>query len=54
MEGDSDSILAAGIDDYLTKPLKKAAILDVLRSSAPATVQAPVPHAPPDQPSVST
>ena len=30
MEGDAESILAAGIDRYMTKPLRKAAILDVL------------------------
>ncbi len=54
MEGDSDSILAAGIDDYLTKPLKKAAILDVLRTFMPACVDPPTPDVAADQASVST
>ncbi len=42
MEGDKVSILAAGIDDYLTKPLKKAAILDAIGSATPDHVQAPL------------
>ena len=36
MDGDSDSILAAGIDRYMTKPLRKAAIGDVLAEFCPA------------------
>ncbi len=35
MEGDGDLVLAAGINAYLTKPLKKAAIVDALRRFAP-------------------
>ncbi|TKA93931.1 response regulator, partial [Cereibacter changlensis] len=30
MEGDAEGILAAGIDRYLTKPLRKSAILEAL------------------------
>ena len=35
LEGDSDSIFAAGIDRYLTKPLKKAAIVAEMESFHP-------------------
>jgi signal transduction histidine kinase/DNA-binding response OmpR family regulator len=35
MEGDEQSILAAGIDRYLTKPLRKTAICEVLARYAP-------------------
>ena len=35
MEGDADSILAAGIDRYMTKPLRKAAITAVLAELRP-------------------
>jgi len=35
MEGDSATILAAGIDAYLTKPLKKSAILEQLEAHQP-------------------
>ncbi|ETW12257.1 cytoplasmic sensor hybrid histidine kinase [Roseivivax marinus] len=35
MEGDRDAILAAGLDDYLTKPLRKAALLDMIDRHAP-------------------
>jgi CheY-like chemotaxis protein len=28
MDGDEDGILAAGLDHYLTKPLRKAAIIE--------------------------
>ncbi len=35
MEGDAEAILAAGIDRYLTKPLRKTAILEVLAQNCP-------------------
>jgi len=36
MDGDSDAILAAGIDRYLTKPLRKAEISETLVACCPA------------------
>ncbi len=39
MDGDSDAILAAGIDKYMTKPLKKALIIDQIRNHSPKTVR---------------
>ncbi len=36
MEGDSEGILAAGIDRYMTKPLRKAAIIETLTEFCPA------------------
>ena len=39
MDGDSDSILAAGIDRYMTKPLRKVAIFDTLAEFRPETAQ---------------
>jgi CheY-like chemotaxis protein len=36
MEGDAADILAAGIDRYMTKPLRKAAITETLVSLCPA------------------
>ncbi len=35
MEGDSTAILAAGLDRYLTKPLRKSAILEVMQAYCP-------------------
>ncbi len=35
MEGDAEAILAAGIDRYMTKPLRKAAILEALEAHRP-------------------
>lgn len=35
MDGDADEILAAGIDEYMTKPLKKALIVDQIRNHSP-------------------
>lgn len=52
MEGDSESILAAGIDDYLTKPLKKAQILDALTAAASDQVRPPLGPMATDQASV--
>ena len=42
MDGDSEAILAAGIDRYLTKPLRKAAIEGALSEFRPKGVRAPV------------
>jgi len=35
MEGDSASMFAAGLDAYLTKPLKKSAILEQMQAYQP-------------------
>ena len=40
MDGDADGILAAGIDRYMTKPLRKAAIFAVLAEFCPAEARA--------------
>ncbi|MDX5349284.1 MAG: response regulator [Paracoccaceae bacterium] len=42
MEGDADGILAAGIDRYLTKPLRKSAIEAALTEHCPPGVRPPV------------
>ena len=42
MEGDADAILAAGIDRYLTKPLRKAAIEGALGEYCPGEARSPV------------
>jgi signal transduction histidine kinase/DNA-binding response OmpR family regulator len=42
MEGDAESILAAGIDEYLTKPLRKTAIEAALSSHCPPQARPPV------------
>jgi len=42
MAGDEDAVLAAGLDHYLTKPLKKAAVLEQLTRHAPADARAPL------------
>ncbi|KIC09494.1 ATPase [Leisingera sp. ANG-M1] len=39
MTGDSEGILAAGLDHYLTKPLRKALIHDKIRTFAPDEAQ---------------
>ena len=44
MEGDSDSILAAGVDHYLTKPLKKSAIAEQIHAHCPQTSRPAVPE----------
>ena len=45
MPGDSDSILAAGLDRYLTKPLRKAAIVEAITDFCPVGVRPPTPEA---------
>ena len=40
MDGDDTDILAAGIDHYMTKPLRKAAIVEVLVQHCPPNVRA--------------
>jgi signal transduction histidine kinase/DNA-binding response OmpR family regulator len=42
MDGDAEAILAAGIDRYLTKPLRKTAIEGALSEYRPAEVRPPV------------
>ncbi|MDQ1850036.1 response regulator [Gemmobacter fulvus] len=39
LEGDAESILAAGIDRYLTKPLRKSVICEALSEFTPADVR---------------
>ncbi len=41
MEGDDTSILAAGLDHYLTKPLRKAAIHDYIKDACPDNARSP-------------
>jgi hypothetical protein len=42
MDEDKVSILASGIDDYLTKPLRRASIADALARHCPADARKPV------------
>lgn len=42
MGGDEDGILAAGLDHYLTKPLKKKAIIEHITEACPEGAQPPV------------
>jgi hypothetical protein len=46
MEGDSASILAAGIDRYMTKPLRKSAITEALAAYCPRDAAPAVPNRP--------
>ena len=45
MSGDAAEILEAGLDHYMTKPLKKAALIEMIASHAPEGVDPPVPEA---------
>ncbi|HLQ19296.1 MAG TPA: response regulator [Tabrizicola sp.] len=45
MDGDAEAILAAGIDRYLTKPLRKAAIEETLSEFRPPEARNPLPVA---------
>ncbi|UWQ45401.1 response regulator [Leisingera aquaemixtae] len=47
MAGDSEGILAAGLDHYLTKPLRKALIHEKIRDFAPAGTRPLDPGSPP-------
>ncbi|THD85744.1 response regulator [Aliigemmobacter aestuarii] len=49
MDGDAEAILAAGMDRYLTKPLRKTAITAAIAEFAPSTVRAPVGNPAPDE-----
>lgn len=44
MEGDSESIFAAGADHYLTKPLRKASICDQIRNNCPENARPVLPE----------
>ena len=46
MEGDSESIFAAGVDHYLTKPLKKAAIAERILAACPEDCRPALPKVP--------
>jgi signal transduction histidine kinase/DNA-binding response OmpR family regulator len=41
MEGDADGILSAGLDDYLTKPLRRAAIAGAILAHVPPDARPP-------------
>ena len=43
MDGDAEGILASGIDHYMTKPLRRTAILDAISTHCPAGARVPVP-----------
>ncbi|MFN0113719.1 MAG: response regulator, partial [Paracoccaceae bacterium] len=43
MEGDAESILASGIDRYMTKPLRKAALEAEVIASLPEGTRPPLP-----------
>ena len=44
MEGDSEGILASGLDFYLTKPLRKSAICERIAAACPAQARRPIPE----------
>ena len=46
MAGDAEEILAAGLDKYLTKPLRKKAILQEIQTHCPADCLPPQPEEP--------
>ena len=45
MSGDREEILAAGLDDYMTKPLRKAAITERILALCPPGCLPPLPEA---------
>ena len=46
MEGDRDAILGDGIDHYISKPVRKAALLETIRAHRPAAARPPAPGDP--------
>ncbi len=44
MDGDREGIIAAGLDDYLTKPLRKQAIIDHIIEKCPKGARLPLPE----------
>lgn len=46
LSGDREAILAAGLDGFLTKPLKKADIIDQIAAACPPGARPPVPDEP--------
>jgi len=40
LDGDSEGILSAGLDHYMTKPLRKAAIFDRIAAHCPKDAKA--------------
>ncbi|NUH66746.1 response regulator [Sulfitobacter sp. S0837] len=46
MDGDDKSILAAGLDHYLTKPLRKPQIIERILAAQPADTRPPLPPEP--------
>ena len=50
MDGDREAVLEAGLDDYLTKPLRKAQILDMMTRFCPMDARAALPAEPPHAP----
>ncbi|MFD0859310.1 response regulator [Roseovarius aquimarinus] len=46
MDGDDAGILAAGLDHYLTKPLRKAALVEHILAACPEGARPPVPPVP--------
>ena len=45
MEGDAGDIMAAGLDHYMTKPLRKSALVEHIIAHRPAGTFAPLPPA---------
>ena len=45
MEGDAGDIMAAGLDHYMTKPLRKSALVEHIIAHCPAGTFAPLPPA---------
>ncbi len=44
LDGDRDDILAAGLDHYMTKPLRKSLLLDIIRRYQPDDARPPIPQ----------